>query len=98
MATIARNMPQFALLLIITLMPMQMLSGGVFPRGFMPEILQYVMLLAPTKHFIDLSQGILFRGAGFDVVWVQFVALVLIGMVLNYLSLRRFRKVIVEMA
>ena len=97
-ATIARNMPQFALLLIITLMPMQMLSGGVSPRESMPEILQYVMLLAPTSHFIDLSQGILFRGAGFDVVWVQFVALVLIGMVLNYLSLRRFRKVIVEMA
>lgn len=98
MATVARNMPQFALLLIITLMPMQMLSGGSSPRESMPEILQYVMLLAPTSHFIDLSQAILFRGAGFEVVWRQFVALGLIGMGLNYLSLRRFKKTIGDMA
>lgn len=98
MATIASNMPQFAMLLIITLMPMQMLSGGVSPRESMPELLQYVMLLAPTSHFIDLSQAILFRGAGFDVVWVQFAALAVIGAVLNWLSLRRFKEAIVQMA
>ncbi|MDO5667175.1 MAG: ABC transporter permease [Alcaligenaceae bacterium] len=98
MATIANNMPQFAMLLIITLMPMQMLSGGVSPRESMPDLVQYVMLLAPTSHFIDLSQAILFRGAGFDVVWVQFVALAAIGMVLNWLSLRRFKEAIVQMA
>lgn len=97
MATIARNMPQFAMLLIITLMPMQMLSGGSSPRESMPELLQQIMLLVPTSHFIDLSQAILFRDAGFDVVWVQFLALAVIGAVLNIVSLRRFRKVIVEM-
>ncbi|NLA51815.1 MAG: ABC transporter permease [Alcaligenaceae bacterium] len=97
MATIARNMPQFAMLLIITLMPMQMLSGGSSPRESMPELLQQIMLLVPTSHFIDLSQAILFRDAGFDVVWVQFLALAVIGSVLNFISLRRFRRVIVEM-
>ena len=98
MATIANNMAQFAMLLIISLMPMQMLSGGMSPRESMPELLQYIMLLAPTSHFIDLSQAILFRGAGFDVVWVQFVALAVIGMALNFLSLRRFKEAIVKMA
>lgn len=98
MATIANNMAQFSMLLILSLMPMQMLSGGMSPRESMPEILQYIMLLAPTSHFIDLSQAILFRGAGFEVVWVQFVALALIGMTLNFLSLRRFKEAIVKMA
>ena len=97
MGTIARNMPQFSMLLIITLMPMQMLSGGTTPRESMPEMLQYIMLLVPTSHFIDLSQAILFRGAGFDVVWVQFLALAVIGMILNYFSLRRFKESIVNM-
>ena len=98
MATIANNMAQFSMLLILCLMPMQMLSGGMSPRESMPEILQYIMLLAPTSHFIDLSQAILFRGAGFEVVWVQFVALAMIGMTLNFLSLRRFKEAIVKMA
>lgn len=98
MATLANNMPQFAMLLIITLMPMQMLSGGMSPRESMPELLQYVMLLAPTSHFIDLSQAILFRGAGFNVVWVQFAALTAIGLALNWLSLRRFKVAITRMA
>lgn len=97
MATIAHSMSQFSMLLIITLMPMQMLSGGSTPRDSMPEVLQYIMLLVPTSHFIDLSQAILFRAAGLEVVWVQFVALIIIGFVFNYFSLRRFRKSIVEM-
>jgi ABC-2 type transport system permease protein len=28
MATLARNMPQFGLLVMLTMMPLQMLSGG----------------------------------------------------------------------
>lgn len=97
MATITKNMPQFALLLVITLLPMQTLSGGSTPRESMPEFVQNIMLLAPTSHFIDLSQAILFRGAGIEVVWVQFLALAVIGAVLCYLSLRRFRNTISQM-
>jgi ABC-2 type transport system permease protein len=37
LATFARTMPQFALLLILVLMPLQMLSGGMTPRESMPE-------------------------------------------------------------
>ena len=56
------------------------------------------MLLAPTTHFVELGQAILYRGAGFDVVWPQFLALLLIGAVLFAYSLGRFRKAIMQMA
>lgn len=98
MATFARSMPQFGLLLMLTLMPMNMLSGGSTPRESMPELVQNLMLLAPTTHFVDLGQAILFRGAGLDVVWKPFLALFVIGTVLFVLSLRRFRKAIGQMA
>jgi ABC-2 type transport system permease protein len=55
------------------------------------------MLVAPTTHFVSLAQAILFRGAGFDVVWPQFAALAGIGAVLFGLALLRFRKAISEM-
>lgn len=91
MATIAGTMPQFALLMMLVLLPLQVLSGSMTPRESMPEIIQVIMLAAPNTHFIILSQAILFRGAGFDVVWPQFLALAVIGSGLFWLALQRFR-------
>lgn len=98
MATLARNMPQFGMLLILTLLPLQLLSGGVTPRESMPELVQNLMLLAPTTHFVELGQAILYRGAGIAVVWKPFLCLLVIGTALFALSLARFRKTISQMA
>ena len=98
MATIARNMPQFGMLMVLTILPLQMLSGGATPRESMPELVQNIMLVAPTTHFVELGGAILFRGAGIEVVWKQFLWLVVIGGVLFALSLARFRKTISQMA
>lgn len=98
LATIARSMPQFAMLLILVLLPLQMLSGGATPRESMPPFVQDLMLCAPSTHFVKLAQAILYRGAGFDVVWPSFLTLFIIGAALFALSLARFRKTIGQMA
>ena len=98
MATLARSMPQFGLLLILIMMPLQMLSGGVTPRESMPRVVQDLMQLAPNTHFVEIGQAILYRGAGLDVVWKPFLALLVIGSVLFFLSLQRFRRTISQMA
>ncbi len=98
MATLARSMPQFGLLLMLVLLPLQMLSGGSTPRESMPEFVQQIMLLAPTTHFVQLGQAILYRGAGIEVVWKAFLILFLIGSIFFAVSLNRFRKTIAQMA
>ncbi|MDR2877467.1 MAG: ABC transporter permease [Chromatiales bacterium] len=98
LATIARSMPQFGMLVVLVIMPLQMLSGGATPRESMPALVQNVMLVAPTTHFVELGQAILFRGAGIDVVWKQLLWLLLIGTVFFVFSLWRFRKTIAQMA
>ncbi len=98
MAMLARTMPQFGLLVVLILLPMEVLSGGTTPRESMPEIAQYIMLLAPTTHFVSIAQAVLFRGAGFEVVWPQMLALLLIGSTLFVLSRHRFRKIISTLA
>ncbi|MAN65478.1 ABC transporter permease [uncultured Hyphomonas sp.] len=98
LATLARSMPQFGLLLILTIMPLQLLSGGLTPRESMPQFVQDIMWLAPTTHFVELSQAILYRGAGLEVVWQPFLALLVIGTALFSLSLMRFRASISGMA
>lgn len=96
--SIARTMPQFGLLLMLVLLPLQTLPGGTTPRESMPDILQYVMLAAPNTHFVMLAQGILYRGTGLDTVLPQFIALAAIGAILFGLSLGRFRKALGTMA
>lgn len=98
LATLSRNMPQFGMLMVLVLLPLQLLSGGATPRESMPEIVQHIMLFAPTTHFVELGQAILYRGAGIDVVWTQFLFLLLIGSALFAISLSRFRKAIGQMA
>lgn len=98
LATFARSMPQFALLMILTILPMQILSGSVTPRESMPEWLQRIMLLTPNTHFVLLAQAILYRGAGLRVVWPQLLSLLLIGSFLFSISLARFRKTLALMA
>jgi ABC-2 type transport system permease protein len=91
LATIARSMPQFGLLMILVVLPLQMLSGGYSPRESMPEVVQNIMLAAPTTHFTALAQAILYRGAGFDIVWPQLAAIVGLGLVFFVVALLRFR-------
>jgi ABC-2 type transport system permease protein len=98
MATLARSMPQFGMLLVLVLLPLQLLSGGSTPRESMPKFVQDVMLAAPTTHFVSAAQAILYRGAGIDVVWPQLLALLAIGGALFSASLVRFRKTISLMA
>lgn len=98
MATIARSMPQFGLMMILVLLPLQLLSGGMTPRESMPQLVQYLMLAAPNTHFVQASQAILYRGAGFAVVWPQLLALSVIAATLFWLSLARFRATLSKMA
>ena len=92
LATIAGSMPQFGLLLMLVLLPLQVLSGTMTPRESMPDVIQYLMLAAPNTHFVMFSQAVLFRGAGIGVVWPQLLALLVIGAALFALALRRFRQ------
>lgn len=94
LATIARSMPQFALLMILVVVPLQMLSGTNAPTESMPLAVQTVMLAAPTTHFVSLSQAVLFRGAGLGVVWPQLLANLVIGAVFFAVALARFRRTV----
>lgn len=92
LGTVARSMPQFGLLIILVVLPMQLLSGGMTPRESMPELVQQFMLLSPTTYFVKFSQTILYRGAGISAVWPEFVAIAVIGTVFFSVALLRFRK------
>jgi ABC-2 type transport system permease protein len=98
LATLARSMPQFGLLVILTVMPLELLSGGSTPRESMPLLVRDIMLAAPTTHFVKLAQSILYRGAGIEVVWPQLLAILALGTVFFVAAQMRFRDTISTMA
>jgi ABC-2 type transport system permease protein len=98
LGTVARSMPQLGLLYMLVYMPMNMLSGGNTPLESMPPWLATVMEASPSTHFTSFAQSILFRGAGIDVVWPDFLATALIGGLFFGLAILRFRSVVVQAA
>ena len=79
LGTVARSMPQLGLLYMLVYMPMNMLSGSNTPLESMPAWLATIMQASPSTHFVSFAQSILYRGAGIDVVWPQFLAVAVIG-------------------
>ena len=94
LATLARSMPQFELLLILVVLPMDILSEGNTPLESMPEVLQRFMEALPSTHFVRLAQAILYRGAGFGVVWPDFASVVSIDALFFAVAPLRFRKAV----
>jgi ABC-2 type transport system permease protein len=91
LGTVARSMPQLGLLYMLVAVPMNILSGNATPLESMPAWLATIMQASPSTHFVSFAQAILYRGAGLDVVWPQFVAVAAIAAVFLMLSLLRFR-------
>ncbi|MBP7131646.1 MAG: ABC transporter permease [Aquabacterium sp.] len=94
LATVASSMPQFGLLAVPVFVIMYMLSGSATPFENMPYWLQHAMQLSPSTHYVLLAQGILYRAAGFDIVWPQMVAVGGIGVAFLALALMRFRSML----
>lgn len=91
LATVTRSMPQFSLIAIPTFMVLNMLSGATSPLESMPQVLQGLIQLSPTVHFVKLAQAVLYRGAGADLVWPQMLVLTALGAGFLSIALPQFR-------
>ncbi len=92
LATLARSMAQFALLVMLIVLPMLMLSGGETPIEGQPLWLQTATLFLPSRHFMAVSQSIIFKGAGIGDIWMEFVWMGFLGLALLGTSLALFRR------
>ena len=92
LGTISRSMAQFALLIVLVVVVLQLLSGGSTPVESQPGWLQAITYFLPTRHFVSFSQVIIYRGGGVSAVWRQFLMVGAVGAVFFVYSLSLFRK------
>ena len=94
LATLARSMPQFGLLVFLVFLVLNMLSGGTTPLDAMPLWLQNVMLFSPTTHFVSFSIAVLCRGASLAETWPHVAIVAATGIAFFLGALARFRRVL----
>tara|TARA_R110000744_G_scaffold125730_3_gene231470 strand:+ start:25682 stop:26806 length:1125 start_codon:yes stop_codon:yes gene_type:complete len=92
LGTLARSMAQFALLVIMVIIPMIMLSGGMGAVESQPELVQRLTLALPSRHFLAFAKAVAFRGAGLATVWPQLLLMAGLGIGFFVGSLLLFRR------
>ncbi|MGE3151630.1 MAG: ABC transporter permease [Nitrospiraceae bacterium] len=91
-ATLARNQAQVGMMTLFLVGPMMLLSGITTPYESMPGWVQMVMTLSPLRYYIDVTYGVLLKGAGLDVLWKSVGAMLLLGGGLFGFGMWRFRR------
>jgi ABC-2 type transport system permease protein len=77
------------------MLPSIFLSGYIFPLDNMPWIFYLMSFFVPATYMMNISRGIILRGAGFSDLWVNAAALLLMGVVALAIAARNFKKMIV---
>jgi ABC-2 type transport system permease protein len=75
----------------LVFLPSLLLSGFMFPVNSMPRVFQWLTLLIPLRHYLEIVRAVFLKGAGFDDLWKQLLALFLMGVTLLWAAARRFR-------
>ena len=78
--------------LIVTLMPSFLFSGFVYPVFTMPAFFQFYSAKIPTMYFINISRGIVMRGAGLAELWPNAAILVAYTAIVLVIAVWRFQK------
>jgi ABC-2 type transport system permease protein len=94
-STVSETQQQAMMTTFFFFMPAMMLSGFVFPIANMPKVIQYLTYLDPLRYFLVIVRGLFLKGVGFDVLWPQMAALLVIGVASMALARARFRKTLV---
>ena len=91
-ATVTRNQAQVGMMTILVVAPMLLLSGITTPYEAMPPWVQSVMLLSPLRYYIDVTYGVLLKGAGMEILWRPVLAMVCLGGATFGFGMWRFRR------
>ncbi|MFJ6327534.1 MULTISPECIES: ABC transporter permease [unclassified Rhizobium] len=92
LSAFSRTQQQAFALNFFLLNPLFILSGFAFPISAMPKVLQWLTIINPLRYFLVVIRAVFLKGAGLDVLWLDFTAMAVLGAGMLTLSVMRFRK------
>jgi len=82
-------------LAFLTILPSVFFSGYIFPRETMPSFFYALSYFVPAAYFINITRGIILRGAGIQHLWIDALALFAMGTFLLIMAARRFQRKVI---
>jgi ABC-2 type transport system permease protein len=93
-STVSRTQQQAMMTTFFFFFPAMLLSGFVYPIANMPPVVQWLTFLNPLRYFLVIIRGVFLKGIGFDVLWPQTAALLVLGLAVLTFAVKRFHKTI----
>lgn len=91
----ATTQAQAVQLAFLPILPSVFFSGYIFPRETMPWIFHALSYLVPASYFVNITRGIILRGAGLRHLWSDALVLFVMGTFLLVVAARRFQNKVI---
>lgn len=91
-STVSKSQLQAMQLSMFMIMPNILLSGYMFPREAMPEVIYAVSTVIPLTYFLNVLRGIMLKGNTFMILYQEFIILSAFGVVFLVLAVIKFKK------
>jgi len=91
-STISSTQQEAMMSVFLFFMPTMLLSGFAYPISNMPQVIQWFTFINPLRYFMVVIRSIFLKGIGIEILWVQLVPLLIIGLSVIIFSTLKFRK------
>jgi len=91
-STISSTQQEALMSVFLFYMPTLLLSGFAYPIANMPQVIQWFTLINPMRYYLLIIRGIFLKGVGMDILWVNFLPLLAIGIFVITMSTLKFKK------
>ena len=88
LSSMSSTQQQAILLVFIQAMVEIALSGYLVPVKNLPGVLQAVSRVSPLQHYLTIVRGVMLKGAGWEALWPQAAALIVLGMAIGVIAMR----------
>jgi ABC-2 type transport system permease protein len=78
--------------MLTSFLPAFLLSGFIYSISNMPRVIQAIALIVPARYFMNIVRGIFLKGIGLEILWLDFLLLVLYGVIVFYFATRKLRQ------
>jgi ABC-2 type transport system permease protein len=91
-STVSQNQGQAIQLAFMVMLPQILLSGLIFPISSMAAGVRWISYILPLTYFIDISRGVMLKGAPISALWEPLLLLSVLAVVVLGLAMLRFRR------
>lgn len=94
-SNVAKNQMQAFQMSFFIMLPSILLSGFMFPRLAMPQVIYYLSYVIPLTYYLDIIRGIMLKGIGYQYLMGQVISLFVFSIVMLTISTLKFQKKII---